>query len=214
MFDLHTLITFIGASLLLLIIPGPAVLYIITKSTEQGKRAGLTSVAGIQLGTLVHVVAAAVGVSALLMASATAFTVLKYIGAFYLIWIGLKKVCTRSKAGATGSGERKPETMSRIFWQGAVVNILNPKAALFFFAFLPQFVDPAKGAVTLQLLVLGLLFVLLAFMTDSLYALAAGSLSKWLKRQPRYLVIQNYISGGVYIFLGLLTMMVQPSQKK
>jgi threonine/homoserine/homoserine lactone efflux protein len=214
MFDLHTLITYIGASLLILIIPGPAVLYIVAKSTEQGRRAGMASVAGIETGTLVHTVGAALGVSALLMASATAFSILKYAGAFYLIWIGLKKICTRSNGAALVNGERKPQALSRIFWQGAIVNILNPKCALFFFAFLPQFVNPAKGMVTVQLLVLGLIFVMLATITDSLFALAAGSLSSWLKRKPAYMTIQNYISGGIYIFLGLLTMMVQPSQKK
>ncbi|GAA0549161.1 LysE family translocator [Chitinophaga japonensis] len=213
MFDLHTLLAFIGASLLLLVIPGPAVLYIIAKSAEQGRKAGMASVAGIETGTLVHVCASAIGISALLLASATAFAVLKYAGAFYLIWMGLKKVCTRQPVPLAAQ-ERKQPSLRAIFWQGAIVNILNPKTALFFFAFLPQFVNPARGAVTLQLAVLGVIFVMLATITDSVFALAAGSLSDWLRRQPRYLVIQHYISGGIYIFLGLLTMLVQPSQKK
>jgi len=213
MFDLHTIFAFIGTSLLLLIIPGPAVLYIIAKSTEQGRKAGMASVAGIEAGTLVHVVASAVGISTLLLASATAFSILKYAGAFYLIWMGLKKICTRQPVTAAVENS-SPQGISRIFWQGAIVNILNPKTALFFFAFLPQFVNPAKGGVTMQLVVLGLIFVMLATITDSIYALAAGSLSKWLKRQPRYLVIQHYVSGVIYVFLGVLTMLVQPSQKK
>ena len=214
MFDLHTILAFIGTSLLLLVIPGPAVLYIIAKSTEQGKKAGMASVAGIEAGTLVHVIASAVGISALLLASATAFSILKYAGAFYLIWMGLKKIWTRQPVNTTAAAQESQQPVSRIFWQGAIVNILNPKTALFFFAFLPQFVNPAKGAVTLQLVVLGLIFVVLATITDSIYALAAGSLSKWLKSQPRYLVIQHYISGVIYVFLGVLTMLVQHSQKK
>jgi len=214
MFDLHTILAFTGTSLLLLIIPGPAVLYIIARSTEQGRKAGMASVAGIEAGTLVHVVASAVGISALLLASATAFSILKYAGAFYLIWMGLKKICTRQPVNTAAVAAGSKQSASRIFWQGAIVNILNPKTALFFFAFLPQFVNPAKGAVTVQLVVLGLIFVMLATITDSIYALAAGSLSKWLKRQPRYLVIQHYVSGVIYVFLGVLTMLVQPSQKK
>lgn len=214
MFDLHTILAFIGASLLLLVIPGPAVLYIIAKSTEQGRKAGMASVAGIEAGTLVHVIASAVGISALLLASATAFSILKYAGAFYLIWMGLKKICTRQPVNTATTAQESQQPVSRIFWQGAIVNILNPKTALFFFAFLPQFVNPAKGAVTLQLVVLGLIFVVLATVTDSIYALAAGSLSKWLKSQPRYLVIQHYTSGVIYVFLGVLTMLVQPLQKK
>lgn len=213
MFDLHTILAFIGTSLLLLIIPGPAVLYIIAKSTEQGRKAGMASVAGIEAGTLVHVFASAVGISALLLASATAFSILKYAGAFYLIWMGLKKICTRQPVNIVAADSSR-QSAGRIFLQGAIVNILNPKTALFFFAFLPQFVNPANGAVTAQLIVLGMIFVLLATITDSIYALAAGSLSKWLKRQPRYLVIQHYVSGVIYVFLGVLTMLVQPSQKK
>ncbi|HEY0610992.1 MAG TPA: LysE family translocator, partial [Chitinophaga sp.] len=167
MFDLHTILAFIGTSLLLLIIPGPAVLYIIAKSTEQGKKAGMASVAGIEAGTLVHVIASAVGISALLLASATAFSILKYAGAFYLIWMGLKKICTRQPLNTAAAEAGSRQSVSRIFWQGAIVNILNPKTALFFFAFLPQFVNPAKGAVTMQLVLLGLIFVLLATITDS-----------------------------------------------
>jgi threonine/homoserine/homoserine lactone efflux protein len=128
--------------------------------------------------------------------------------------MGLKKICTRQPVNTAAVEAGSRQSVSRIFWQGAVVNILNPKTALFFFAFLPQFVHPAKGSVTIQLVVLGLIFVVLATITDSIYALAAGSLSKWLKRQPRYLVIQHYVSGVIYVFLGVLTMLVQPSQKK
>jgi threonine/homoserine/homoserine lactone efflux protein len=214
MFDVNTLLAFIGTSLLLLVVPGPAVLYIIAKSTEQGRKAGMASVAGIEAGTLAHVFASAIGISALLLASATAFSILKYAGAFYLIWMGLKKICTRAPVNTMEAAESSRQSVSRIFWQGAIVNVLNPKTALFFFAFLPQFVNPAKGAVTLQLVVLGMIFVLLATITDSIYALAAGSLSKWLKRQPRYMIIQHYMSGVIYVFLGVLTMLVQPSQKK
>lgn len=208
--DVSTILAFITAALILLIIPGPAVLYIITRSTEQGTKAGLISVCGIQAGTLVHAIAASLGVSAILMASAMAFAVLKYAGAAYLIWLGCKKIFG-SKNVATQ--DRKPirQSMPAIFWQGMVVNVLNPKCALFFFAFLPQFIKPAAGNVTGQVLFFGLLFTLLAFTTDGFYALAAGRLGKFLKTNTYYLKLEAYISGAIYIFLGVLTFMMQPA---
>lgn len=208
--ETSTILAFITAALILLIIPGPAVLYIITRSTEQGTKAGLISVCGIQAGTLVHAFAASLGVSAILMASAMAFSLLKYAGAGYLIYLGLKKIFGRQQ-----TEEQKQlkvqQSMKAIFWQGMVVNVLNPKCALFFFAFLPQFINPATGNVTGQVLFFGLLFTLLAFMTDGFYALLAGRMGKYLKGNSYYLKLEAYISGIIYIFLGLLTLMMQPS---
>lgn len=211
--DTATLLAFATASFILICIPGPAVLFIIAKSSEHGRKAGLVSVAGIQLGALVHVAAAALGLSALLVASAAAFTALKYAGAIYLLWLGFRKIATRSKVAAAGKNSR-PLSLWSVFVQGVIVNVLNPKAALFFFAFLPQFINPAKGAVAGQVAFFGLVFVAIACVSDSLYALAAGSLSRWIKGNPLYLKVQQYVTGVVYIGLGLLTLMVHPSQGK
>lgn len=211
--DASTLLAFVTAALILLIIPGPAVLYIITRSTEQGTRAGLISVCGIQAGALVHVAAASLGVSALLMASAMAFSMLKYLGAGYLIYLGVKKIADARKQ--TGLQEAPaPQSLSAIFWQGMIVNVLNPKCALFFFAFLPQFIRPQNGHVALQVLFFGLLFTFLAFLTDGSYALAAGRLGKYMKQNTWYRRLEAYISGFIYISLGLLTVVFQPSSKK
>lgn len=208
--DVSAILAFITAAIILLVIPGPAVLYIITRSTEQGTRAGLVSVCGIQAGTVVHAVAAAFGVSAILMASAMAFALLKYAGGAYLIYLGCKKIFGKKKT-AESIAALPPQRMQTIFWQGMVVNVLNPKCALFFFAFLPQFINPATGNVTGQVLFFGLLFTVLAFITDGSYALAAGRMGKWLKGNSAYLRLEAYISGLIYISLGLLTLMMQPS---
>jgi len=184
------------AALALLAIPGPAVLYIVVQSAEQGRRVGLASVAGIHLGTLVHVVAATVGLSALIVTSAVAFSIVKYAGAAYLIYLGLRKLLEWTPPVA---GKRRAEPLRRAFARGAVVNVLNPKTALFFLAFLPQFVDADRGAVWSQALVLGLAFVALGLLSDSVYALAAGTAASVLRRRASAL---RYGSGLVYVGLG------------
>src|SRR5919108_697390 len=170
---------FCGAALALLAIPGPAVLYIVVQSAEQGRRAGLASVAGIHLGTLVHVAAAAVGLSALIVASAVAFSIVKYAGAAYLVYLGLRKLLER---GVHTPVERRDEPLRRAFARGVMVNVLNPKTALFFLAFLPQFVDADRGGVWSQALVLGFVFVALGLVTDSIYALVAGAVGGLIRR--------------------------------
>jgi threonine/homoserine/homoserine lactone efflux protein len=194
---------FCGAALALLAIPGPAVLYIVVQSAEQGRRVGLASVAGIHLGTLVHVAAATAGLSALIVASALAFSVVKYAGAAYLVYLGVRKLLERSSGEQV---ERPREPLSRAFRRGIVVNVLNPKTALFFLAFLPQFVDPDRGTVWSQVLILGLLFVALGVVSDSLYALAAGTVGALLRRRREAL---RYGSGVVYIGLGAAAALVK-----
>ncbi|MFL6021067.1 MAG: LysE family translocator [Gaiellaceae bacterium] len=184
------------AAIALLLIPGPAVLYVIVQSAEQGRRVGLASVAGLHLGTLVHVAAATVGLSALIVASAVAFSVVKYAGAAYLVYLGVRKLLERDDPVGRGRGR---ESLRRAFARGAVVNVLNPKTALFFLAFLPQFIDADRGGVWSQALVLGLVFVTLGLVSDSLYALAAGSVGSLLRRRRRGL---RYGSGVVYVGLG------------
>jgi threonine/homoserine/homoserine lactone efflux protein len=192
---------FVAAAIVLLVTPGPAVLYIVARSVEQGRWAGLVSALGVHVGTLVHVVAAALGVSALLASSALAFDIVKYLGAVYLIYLGVRKLVGWDQRA---DGEvSAPRSLRRLFAQGVVVNILNPKTALFFLAFLPQFVDASKGAVGLQILTLGLIFVALGVISDGLYAIVAGTAGSWLKRGGRLLRIERYVTGGVFVGLGV-----------
>jgi len=194
--DSTSLWLFAVAALALLAIPGPAVLYIVVQSAEQGRRVGLASVAGIHLGTFVHVAAAAVGLSALIVASAVAFSVVKYAGAAYLVYLGIRKLLQRDPPTSL---EHRSEPLRRAFVRGVVVNVLNPKTALFFLAFLPQFVDADSGGVWSQALVLGFVFIGFGLVTDSLYALAAGTVGGLLRRKRRAL---RYGSGVVFIGLG------------
>src|SRR5260221_6053278 len=160
---------FVVASIVLLLTPGPAVLYIVARSVEQGRAAGLVSVLGIHLGTIVHITAAAVGLSALIVSSALAFAVIKYLGAAYLIWIGVRTFIAKD-----ADPEMPPvpaEPLRRVFRDGFVVNVFNPKTAIFFLAFLPQFVDPARGALHWQILILGFTFMGLGMISDGMYAL-------------------------------------------
>lgn len=203
MFESSQLIIFISASIALLLLPGPAVLYITARSANQGRVAGFVSVLAIEAANLVQAVAAGLGLSAILLSSALAFDVVKYLGATYLIYLGIKKLLTKEESST--SQEVKRESLSQIFWQGFVINILNPKTALFFFAFLPQFVNPEKGNVTLQNLLRGVLFVALAFITDSMYALVASSLAEKLNANINFQKRQKYFAGLVYIGLGVTT---------
>jgi threonine/homoserine/homoserine lactone efflux protein len=201
--DLYTFGLVVAASLPLLLLPGPAVLYIVTRSVDQGRPAGLASVLGVGVGGLVHAAFAAVGLSAILASSATAFSVVRWLGAAYLIWLGLQRLFARDEESVPTIAE--PERLSRVFSQGVVVNVLNPKAALFFLAFLPQFVDPSRGAAWSQVLALGLTFVVLALCCDGLYALLASTASAWLKRKGESRAFrrgQRYVTGGIYLALG------------
>jgi threonine/homoserine/homoserine lactone efflux protein len=202
--DSASLLLFVATALVLLLTPGPAVLYIVARSLHQGRRAGLVSVLGIALGGVFHIVAATLGLSALLLSSVTAFRTVQYLGAAYLIFLGLRTLLTRSAADAA-SAPPPPRTLRRVFLEGVVVNALNPKAVIFFFAFLPQFVDVSQGHAERQLLLLGSIFLVLAVSTDSAYALAAGGLRRWLSRRPAILEAQRYVAGSVYLALGVVT---------
>ncbi len=201
--ELSTFTIFVVATSVLLLTPGPAVLYIVTRSIDQGRVAGIVSTLGIAVGTLFHVAAAAFGISALLVSSALLFNFVKYLGAAYLIYLGIRKLLVREERQSIQNKKRRE--LSQIFYQGTLVNLLNPKTALFFFAFLPQFVDPAKGAVSGQILFLGATFVVMGLFSDGLYALLAGSLGKWLRSNLRFLRAQRYFAGMVYIALGAVT---------
>ena len=190
-----------------LLIPGPAVTYLVARSIDQGRAAGLASVAGLGLGTMAHVVAATVGVSAVVASSAVAFSALKYVGAAYLIAIGIRTWLRRDDHAARVHGDLLEPITRGDLWralrQGVVVNVLNPKTALFFLAFLPQFVDPGRGAAWTQLLVLGTSFVVLGLCTDGGYALLASRIGTWLKERPSFARRRRSVTGLVYVTLGL-----------
>jgi threonine/homoserine/homoserine lactone efflux protein len=195
---------FVLAALALLAIPGPAVVYVVAQSLDQGRRAGILSVLGVHVGSLVHVFAAAVGLSQLLVSSATAYTVVKYAGAAYLIVIGARRLLVRDKDPVTAA-PAVPRPPGRLFRQGVIVNVLNPKTALFFLALLPQFVDVDRGSVPLQILALGITFVLLGLVTDSVWALGAGALGGAVRKSARGLRVERLVSGSVFITLGAVT---------
>ena len=203
MIESSQLYLFIGAALALLLVPGPAVLYITARSASQGRMAGLVSVLAIETANFLQAAAAALGLAAIVYSSALAFDVVKYLGAAYLIYLGISKLFFSRDTESDESV--KPESLWRIYWQGFVINLLNPKTALFFFAFLPQFVSPERGNVTGQSFLLGAIFVLLAIVTDSLYALLASSLAGQLKGNRRFQKGGRYFAGLVYIGLGITT---------
>jgi threonine/homoserine/homoserine lactone efflux protein len=208
------LLFFVTTAAILLAIPGPAVLYIVGRSIGQGRNAGLVSALGIGVGTLIHTAAAAVGLSALLVSSATAFSVVKYLGAAYLVYLGIQRLRSKESLAAASDSAAPRVTLARVFSQGIVVNVLNPKTALFFFAFLPQFIDPARGHVATQILSLGILFACMGTTSDCLWALFSGSVAGWLRNSQRWMRNERYVSGGILISLGVATALAGHSAKK
>jgi threonine/homoserine/homoserine lactone efflux protein len=196
--DGSTLLLFVGASLALLALPGPAVIYVVMRSVDQGRAAGLVSMAGVETGTFTYALAAAAGISGLIAASAAAFTVVKYAGAAYLVYLGVRKLLERDAPQEIAVTGR-----SQLFVKGLLVQLLNPKIAIFFVAFLPQFVDASRGAVAPQMLLLGTIFTALAILSDGVYALVGGALGGWIRASRRARGWIAKVSGGVYIGLGL-----------
>jgi len=178
------------------------VTYVVTQSLDKGRSAGLVSALGISCGGLVHVAAAAVGLSALIASSADAFTVVKLVGAAYLIVLGLLRLAGRSESEAEDE-EPVATAPRRLFWQGALVNVLNPKTALFFLAFLPQFVDPVRGPVALQAALLGTVFVVIATFSDGTYAVVSAALADHVRGSRRARQVRRYITGSIFVALGV-----------
>jgi threonine/homoserine/homoserine lactone efflux protein len=197
---LETLIVFSAAAFVLSASPGPSNLYVLARSVSQGHRAGLVAAFGLAAGGLVHVAGAALGLAALFHHSATAFTVLKFVGAAYLIWLGIQ--CFRDGTAATPIRPAAPRPLGRIFRESALVEMLNPKVALFFLALLPQFVDPAAGPIVLQTLILGLIVTATALPCDIAIAYASARIAGLLRRRLVWMRIQNWISGTILIGLG------------
>ena len=204
--DSATLLAFAAAALVVLLIPGPGVLYVLARSLSQGQRAGLVSVLGLSAGAFVHVVAATVGLSAILLASATAFGVVKILGAGYLIYLGIRALLARDSSPALEVVTAR--SLRRLFADGVVVSVLNPKVAVFFLAFLPHFADPSRGSVPQQIFLLGVLYVLLALCSDGAYALLASRLRGWFRGPMVRGPIPRYASGVVYVGLGVSTALV------
>lgn len=192
-------LAFLAAVTILMLTPGPAVVFVVTRSIDQGRLAGLASVAGICLGDLVHVVAVVVGLTGLFAASPVAFNVVKYLGAAYLIYLGIRRLLQPAEMP-----DAKPEkaTIVQLLRQGVMVSILNPKDALFFLALLPQFVVPERGAIALQLLLLGMTFVVMAALIDGAYALGGAGLGRLLKTSAAARSAQRWVVGAIYIALG------------
>jgi threonine/homoserine/homoserine lactone efflux protein len=196
--DGSTLLLFAGTSLALLAVPGPAVIYVVTRSLDQGRAAGIVSMLGVETGTFAYALAAAAGLTGLIAASEIGFTVVRYAGAAYLVYLGVRKLLQREEPA-----DALPSARSRLFLKGAVVQLLNPKIAIFFLAFLPQFVDSSRGPIAVQILVLGTVFTLLAVLSDGAYVLLAGAVGGWLRSGRRARRRLAKLSGGVYIGLGV-----------
>lgn len=203
MLDGTRLLIFVTVVIILVITPGPNTLYIIARSLQGGYRTGIVSCIGISLATLIHIAGAAIGLTALLSSSVLIFSLIKYTGAAYLVWIGVKTLATRqqgelllpNQSGKIASGIR----------QGFLVNLLNPKTALFFVAFLPQFIEPSLGRVSLQVILLGTILVSIGMISDCTYALVASVVGKWLRESLSLFQSLRYVAGSVYLLLGAVT---------
>ncbi len=202
---------FIPAALVLILTPGPVVLYIIARSVNQGHKAGLVSVVGLEIGNFCHVIAAALGLTAIMLSSALLFDLVKYLGAAYLIYLGIQKL--RSKAEIVDQTVKR-DSLRRIFLQGIVVAVLNPKTAIFFFAFFPQFIDTSRANITAQILFLGIILLIMATISDSIWALTTGTAGRWLRGNLRYLRFERYITGVIYIGLGITAALAGGNNRK
>jgi threonine/homoserine/homoserine lactone efflux protein len=201
MFGIHDLTLFIISGLLLNLMPGPDSLLIMTRSATQGWRAGVAAVAGIGTGTMVHVLAAAIGLSAILATSATAFMVVKYVGAAYIIYMAIGLL--RSKGSKAASVEVPPLPYRKIYAQGFLTNVLNPKVAIFFLAFVPQFIDAAAPSKALAFVVLGCIFNINGMLWCVSLALFTAFASARLKVSPLVSTWLNRVTGGLFIWLGV-----------
>ncbi|MDQ6610136.1 MAG: LysE family translocator [Bacteroidota bacterium] len=191
--------------LLLNLTPGNDMLYVIARSSGQGTKAGVVSALGIGAGCLVHILAAVAGLSALIAQSATAFTIIKYIGAAYLVYLGVKSLLAKKNSFVARNSANEFGRLSykKIFWQGVLTNILNPKVALFFLAFLPQFITPQHGAASRQILFLGMWFDFVGTLVNILVALLFGRIGSFLSRSPHFVQWQERITGTILIAIGI-----------
>lgn len=207
--DGSTLVAFLVASLALLVLPGPTVMYIVARGVSQGRSAALVSTLGVEVGTLIQLLVATAGLSALLASSDIAFSAIRFLGAGYLVWLAVGVALNDGNhvfREQRGSGSLKP-----VFFQGVLVEVLNPKTALFFLAFLPQFADPERGPVAWQMFLLGMIFILLAVCNDGLIGLLSGTLGSRLRAGQRFLAVQRHVSGSIYMTLAVSTALAGPA---
>ncbi len=201
MVDTTTLLTYSLIVLGFVLIPGLATLLSVARATTSGTKAGVSTVAGIAVGDVLHTFMAVIGISAIIAASASLFTLVKFLGVSYLIYLGVKAILAKPSS-ELGQGQASV-TVRQAFRHATIAEALNPKTALFFLAFLPQFVDPVKGSVAIQLALLGILFAVIGFCSTLLYALAAGWLGAFLRRNPTALKLQGKFVGSVYCGVGV-----------
>jgi threonine/homoserine/homoserine lactone efflux protein len=204
------LATFLVASVVLAVTPGPGVVYIVTRSLLQGRQSGMASVAGVAIGNLGNALAASLGLAALFAASSVAFSIVKYLGAAYLIYLGIQTICRRAETDISTVAE---VPLRKVFRDGLIVALFNPKTAIFFAAFLPQFIATNQSFLA-QSLVLGTVFVLIAVVSDSGYALAASAIARWLARRGRLDRLGAWFGGGTYIGLGIATALIGDHRAK
>ncbi len=207
MFDSTHFGLFIAASWALILAPGPDMLYVITRGIAYGHKAGILSALGVICGILVHTTAAAFGLALILQTSATAFMIVKYTGVFYLFYLGIKSL--RDKSTFELNNSTSTVSSHKIFWQGVLSNVFNPKVAIFFLAFLPQFVDKESSNVCLQMVMLGLTFAFFGFCFLLAVGYFAGFIGAWLTRRPRYTNILRWLTGGVLISLGVRLALIE-----
>ncbi len=201
MFELESILLFLGLSWVLIVTPGPDLIYVLTKGVANGKKAGIISAAGVVLGILVHTVFAAIGLSAILQTSATAFMVVKLVGATYLVYLGVKSLLS---SGDFNIKVGEKSSYRKLFSQGLLSNTLNPKVALFFIAFLPQFINPdSTASVAAQLIVLGMLFATCTLIFLSILGYFSGSIGIYLNKRKKLANIIQYLSGAVLVLLGV-----------
>jgi threonine/homoserine/homoserine lactone efflux protein len=201
MYDSTTFITFITASIVIILAPGPAQALVLTRTINEGRKAGIITAIGLNTATFVHAIAAAVGLSAILAASASAYTIVKYLGAAYLIYLGIKAFAKQEKGELSASASGRGSTGS--FKKAFITGVLNPKVALFFLAFVPQFVDPLRGWVILQFITLGAILAILDIAYESLLAYIVAAMSNRFTQDGKFSVWRQRITGTVLIGLGL-----------
>lgn len=201
MLPIETIITFLGAAILLALAPGPDNIFVLTQSALRGKAAGLSVVLGLCTGLIVHSTAVALGVAVIFKTSALAFSILKYAGAGYLLYLAWQ--AWRVPGATLHAATHNEQQRWKLYWRGIIMNITNPKVSIFFLAFLPQFADPARGPIWLQILLLGGLFIIATLLVFGAIALLAGGLGQWLNHSPRAQPIMNKIAGTVFLGLAL-----------